>query len=255
MIFEDYLDDNYVPKPIIFLDYNSETESFIIKTQSFILDKALNMYCYYTDDSSNDDFTTWNKMELDFTKDDYFEYTDSGLKKVKDTFDLTTFKQAFYYFEIPLSTAVDKDYKIMFYNFWSNKGSEVVTYEFKYNSALDYVQDELQVKLGLGTKINTAFRFFKDRFGFLYTPIDFIINILTRISNIQYKEPIIHFPRLVIPDTDYVICEGFEYNFNDTLEIPVINTLHEYLLIGVDFFFATTLLGLSYKTLKEVLHK
>ena len=253
----DYLDDSFVPKPVIYLDYNQENDSFVIKTQNLLLDKALTLYCYYTDDLSNNDVTTWNKMEIDFTNDNIvYDYSNYGVRSVNvnSEFNLGS-NQAYFYFEIPVVSAVDKQYKIVFYNFISSSSGDITYYDFNYDNSLDYVQNELNYKLGLSVRLNELLRYFRDRLGFLLYPLDFINNLFNRILSIQYKEPVLHFPAIYLPYNDTLVFEGFDFNFNSLLEFDNVPFIYNIYLNSVDFILIIGLVVLSYKTLMEVVFK
>lgn len=129
LTIEDWNDPHYIPTPKISLGYNEENESFVIKTQNILLDKALTLKCLYTE-TENDDFSTWNEMEIEF-------YTNDFLKETECNF----------YFEIPAIGATDKIYRIVFYNYLYNEAGQITIYEFNYDKALDYVENELKVNL------------------------------------------------------------------------------------------------------------
>ena len=145
---DDYMSDEYVPTPQIFLSFDEEDESFIIKTQNLLLDKALNMKCFYTSDPNNNNLATWNEMEIDFFDNTFLENN----------------PEAYFYFKIPVLGAQDTDYRIAFYNYLSNKSSTVILYEFRYDKALDYVENDLKIELSFSVRLNNLLQYFKDRF-------------------------------------------------------------------------------------------
>lgn len=239
LLVDNYMSDYYVPTPIISLDFNEEEQCFIVKTQNILLDKALNMKCFYTTDFESTNITNWTQMEIDFYNNTFLENS----------------QEAYFYFTIPVVGASDTDYRIAFYNYFSNTAGEIVIYEFRYDKAIDYVENELKINLSFPIKFNILINYFKDRFGFLTYPIEFIINLLNKILNIEYGEPIINIPELYIPGTNTKVFSGYSYNFNILLENQAILNIYNIYLVAVDFIIIISLIVLAYKIIMEVFNK
>ena len=72
----DFLYGDFTDTPTITLDYDEESQSYVLRTQNILLDKALNLKCFITDDSSNDNITTWNEMEIGFKENEIMHSTE-----------------------------------------------------------------------------------------------------------------------------------------------------------------------------------
>lgn len=249
LIVEDYMSDDYIFKPIISLDYNKENESFIIRTQSILLDKALNLNCFYISYEKNDSFnpneiiedteiTSWNKMEIDFENNIYMNSSD-----------------AYFYFEIPIINAVDTNYKIAFYNYFSNKSSEIVYYDFIYEDSKNYVENDLNVHLGVSVYLNDLLRTFEDRLGILGFPLSVVRQFSHKILTLQSREPVIYIPELREPFYNNKIYNGTSFNFNSLLVSDSVIFIHEFYLTIVDMIFIFLFLVYCINTLKSFINK
>lgn len=246
---EEYLSDDYIFKPIISLDYNKENESFIVRTQSILLDKALNLNCFYISYEKNDSFNpnenieeneiiSWNKMEIDF------EYNS-----------FTGMDEAYFYFEIPIINAVDTNYKIAFYNYFSNKSSEIVYYDFIYEDSKNYVENDLNVHLGVSVYLNDLLRTFEDRLGILGFPLSVVRQFSHKILTLQSREPVIYIPELREPFYNNKIYNGTSFNFNSLLVSDSVIFIHEFYLTIVDMIFIFLFLVYCINTLKSFINK
>ena len=235
---EDWNDPEFIPTPRISLDYDEEDSSFIVRTQYILQDKALSLKSLYTDILENEEYSTWNEMEYEIMSSAYTDYS-----------------EWYFYFKIPVIGAEDKTYKIAFYNYTIDKIGPVVTYEFKYEQALDYVENELGKDLGFSVKFNTTLRWFKLRFGFLTYPFEFVADIGSRILNIEYEEPVINIPELREPFNNEKLLDPISYNFNSLLENDTFEFIHNIYLISVDFIIIVALIALAYKVVMEVFSK
>lgn len=246
---ENYMSDEYIFKPNISLSFNEENQSFIVRTQNILLDKALNLNCFYISYDKNDGFnpndqveytliTNWNKMEIDFENNIFMNTS-----------------EAYFYFEIPLINAVDTNYKIAFYNYFSDKSSDIVYYDFVYDNARDYVENDLKVHLGITVRLNDFLKNIESKFGILGFPISIIRNFSNKILTIQEKEPIIYFPALYEPFYHNKIFDGVSFNFNSLLVHDSVIFIHEFYLIIVDIILIYLFLKFCIKTLNSFIDK
>lgn len=244
LMVEDYMSDDYIFKPIISLSFNEETQAFIVRTQSILLDKALNLNCFYITYEKTEGFnpneqiedsviTGWNKMEIDFENNIYMGTSD-----------------AYFYFEIPIINATDTNYKIAFYNYISEKSSEVVYYDFVYKDAKDYVEKDLKAHLGINVRLNDFLKNVESHFGILGFPMTVVRNFCNKILTLQAKEPIIYIPELYEPFYHNKIYNGTSFNFNSLLVNDSVIFIHEFYLIIVDMIFIYLFLVYCVKTLK-----
>lgn len=74
--------------------------------------------------------------------------------------------------------------------------------------------------------------YFADAFGILYYPVDLVIQVLGRFSNISVQEPIISFGSLSL--FGHVIIQPYSYNFNSLLTNDIFKNLHTFYLIVID---------------------
>lgn len=236
------MSDEYVPTPVLYMGFDEEEQAFIIQTQNLILDKALNMKCYYTSDLENNEVYTWQEMEIEFCTNDY-------------THSINDNNEAYFYFKIPLVGAEDTTYRIVFYNYLSEKLSDVVTYEFIYEEAVEYIENDLGIKSNISVRLNILLNYFKERLGFVVYPFEFIGDFLNRILNIEYKEPIIRIPELTIPGTEEKVFNGYEYNFNDMLKNEAIANFYNIYLVVVDAIIIVGVIILAKNTFMEVVSK
>lgn len=99
---------------------------------------------------------------------------------------------------------------------------------------------------------------FSDRLGFLYYPIDFLINLLNRLYSSNYDDVVLTIPAISIPFfEDYgPIFEGTTFNFNTFIkQNEKIEWLYNIYLIIIDGSLIFGFLSLLYKKLEEVMTK
>lgn len=102
---------------------------------------------------------------------------------------------------------------------------------------------------------NELMNWFSDRLGFLAYPLELILNVLDRIVNINFTEPIIQIPDFVEPSTNEKIISAQTYNLNSLLENNVFKTCHDIYFILVDAFIVFGLVNLLKNKLEEVFTK
>lgn len=226
------INDLGIPQP--FCTYERVGDEFIIKTQNFDLEDMQKYKCLYTNDSSNLDYSTWSEMNM------------GTINNIK----LNT-TEYYFYFTVPTDSE-NCMYYFVFYDYKQNAYGypSSLTCDFDYmNEYCDKIQGVLDEEKN---RFQELLNFFKERFGFLTYPFEFIADLFNRILNIDYGEPIIRIPKLYIPGSEQKIFDGYEYNFNNVLENNVISNIYNIYLVAVDFILVIGVVVLSYDTIMEV---
>lgn len=96
---------------------------------------------------------------------------------------------------------------------------------------------------------------FSDRLGFLAYPLELILDILNRIVNINFTEPIIQIPDFIEPSTDERIISAQTYNLNSLLDNSIFKTCHDIYFVLVDAVIVFGLVNLLKHKLEEVFTK
>ena len=96
---------------------------------------------------------------------------------------------------------------------------------------------------------------FSDRFGFLFYPFQLILDILNRLLNINFAEPIFNIPDINEPFTNNKLISATTYNLNDLLSNNVFKTIHDLYFVIVDAFIIICLVNLIKKKYAEVVDK
>lgn len=107
----------------------------------------------------------------------------------------------------------------------------------------------------LNTYFSDLLNWFSDRLGFLSYPLELIFDVLNRIININFNEPIIDIPNIYEPSTNVKIINATSYNFNTLLENKSLKTVHDIYLILVDAVIIFGLVNLLKNKLEEVFTK
>lgn len=102
---------------------------------------------------------------------------------------------------------------------------------------------------------NELMNWFSDRLGFLAYPLELILNILNRIVNINFTEPIIQIPDFVEPSTNEKIISAQTYNLNSLLDNSIFKTCHDIYFVLVDAVIVFGLVNLLKHKLEEVFTK
>lgn len=102
---------------------------------------------------------------------------------------------------------------------------------------------------------NELNNWFSDRLGFLYYPLDLLFDLLNRILNIDFSEPILYIPEIREPVTNQVFIQQQNFNFNTLLEKENFKTMHDIYLILVDAIIYIGLVILLYYKYEEVISK
>lgn len=220
--------------PVPFVSYERVGEYFLLKTQSFSLEEIRNYECFYTN-SFTEDFSTWSDM---------------GIGSLKNVQQNTT--EYYFFFTVPI-TSENTTYYFVMYDYNKQQYSTVSSLNCNFIKMNEYSDKVQEVVKEEKNRFNELVEFFKERFGFLTYPFEFIADLLNRILNIEYEEPIIKIPKLYIPMTDNLIFSGYEYNFNTILENGAIANIYDIYLIAVDFIIILGVIVLAKNTLMEVL--
>ncbi len=157
-----------------------------------------------------------------------------------------------YYFKTEFSFDSLEDGDKFYFVFYDNKlgcFSQVTTYTLESKQDLLLVSQDVTFN---NDKFQRLYDFFKQHFGFLSYPFEFVINLLHRVFNINYGEPVLHFPQITNPLDDTVIFEGFDYNFKSILEIKGISYFYNIYLIAVDAILIFAFIKGCLKTFEEV---
>ncbi len=102
---------------------------------------------------------------------------------------------------------------------------------------------------------NELMDWFSDRLGFLFYPLELILDVLDRIISINFEEPIIQIPDFIEPSTNEKIINSTTYNLNSLLENDIFKTCHNVYLILVDAVIVFGLVNLLKHKLEEVFTK
>ena len=220
-----------IPQP--FVTFSRVNEEFLLQTQSFDENSFNNLECYYTTDV-NADKSTWSKMHL------------GTLNNVQ----LNT-TEYYFYFTVPKDSQ-DTTYYFVFYDTVQKDYGYISSLECIFDNMNDYADKVGNVTEEKKSKLQELLDFFKERFGFLSYPFEFIINLLQRVLNINYGEPVLHFPQITNPLDDTVIFEGFDYNLKSILEFEGISYFYNIYLIAVDALLIFAFIKGCIKTFEEV---
>lgn len=93
---------------------------------------------------------------------------------------------------------------------------------------------------------------FSDRLGFLFYPFELFIDILNKILDVDFSEPVFSIPDINEPFTNKKIISATTFNLNSLLTNSTWNTVHSIYLIIVDAFIVFGLVNLFLKKYKEV---
>ena len=94
---------------------------------------------------------------------------------------------------------------------------------------------------------------FSERLGFLFYPFELIIDILNKILNIDFSEPIFNVPDIKEPFSNTLLISSTEYNLNSLLDNEVFKNVHNIYLLCVDAFIIFALVNLAKRKFDEVM--
>lgn len=93
---------------------------------------------------------------------------------------------------------------------------------------------------------------FSDRLGFLFYPFEIVIDILNKIANINFSDPVIHIPDINEPFTNKKLISSTTFDFNSLLSNSILKNIHDIYLIGVDVVIIIALVNLAKRKWEEV---
>mgnify|MGYP001031969437 CR=1 FL=1 len=223
--------DSGIPQP--FLTYERINDKFVIKTQSFTSEDMQKYRCFYTNNFIGD-YSLWNEMSMGS-----FNNTLTG-----DT-------EYYFFFTVPTDSEDCIYYSVFYDSSLKEYGSPSSLNCFfdEMNRYSDSLSPTISEK---GSKFEELLKYFKERFGFLTYPFEFLVNFFKRILNINYSEPIIHIPELREPFSNSVIFNGLDFNFNSLLINSTFFYLYNIYLIAVDFIIIVLFIFLCKKEIEEV---
>lgn len=96
---------------------------------------------------------------------------------------------------------------------------------------------------------------FSDRLGFLFYPFELIIDVLSKILNINLGTPTFNIPDMYEPFTGGKFISATTFNLNSMLENNIFKTVHDIYLVCVDAFITFELVNLFKRKYEEVTTK
>lgn len=93
---------------------------------------------------------------------------------------------------------------------------------------------------------------FSDRLGFLFYPFELVIDILNKIANINFSDPVINIPDINEPFTGNKLISATTFDFNSLLSNSILKNIHDIYLIGVDAVIVIALENLAKRKWEEV---
>lgn len=93
---------------------------------------------------------------------------------------------------------------------------------------------------------------FSDRLGFLFYPFELIMDILDKIVNINFSDPVIHIPDINEPFTNNKLISATTFDFNSLLSNSILKNIHDIYLVGVDVVIVIALVNLAKRKWEEV---
>lgn len=229
-----YIDGVFSPTPFLSYEYIDD-ENIVITTQKFFADELMQLECSWAKDISTEDLTDESK------------WSSAHIRSYDDTLTNTTTYQ--FYINVSNSEGYgDGNYYFRFYNKTTGK--------YTYGNAeiiFNEIIKEHQVVSETSMQLQRFLDFFTERFGFLTYPFELIINILTKISNINFKEPRFEIPNINEPFTGTKLVSATSYNFNDMLDNDVLKNVHNIYFIIVDVVIVFALVNLCKNKIMGVL--
>ena len=223
--------DSGIPQP--FCTYERVNDEFVIKTQSFSADDMQKFRCFYTI-APGKDYSSWDEMSMGSLNNE------------------STGETEYYFFFTVPKNSEDCTYYFVFYdNNLKQFGSpsSMNCYFDKMNEYADSLNPTVSKK---NSRFNDLLKYFKERFGFLTYPFEFLVNFANRIFNINYSEPVIHIPELREPFNNDIIFNGLDFNFNSLLNNDTFSYIYNIYLVAVDFIIVVLFIFLCKKEIEEV---
>lgn len=219
--------------PQVFCTYERVNNEFIIKTQSFTLSDMQKYQAFYTKEPG-DDYSSWYKMSMGS-----FNNT------------LTGETEYYFFFTVPADSE-DCIYYFVLYDYNLQEYGSPSSMNCSFDKMNEYADSLSPTVSEKNSKFTELLNYFKDRFGFLTYPFEFLIDFFNRILTINYSEPILHIPELREPFGNNIIFNGCDFNFNSLLENTTFSYLYNIYLIAVDFILIVLFIFLCKKVIEEV---
>lgn len=239
-IFSDNNLSNSTGIPVPHVTYKKGSEFFTLRTQSFNENDIQKYTCHYIKVTDDLDLSTFPN----------FDWSEMSIGTLLNT--QLNELEYYYFFHTPLDSE-NCTYIFVIEDNSTGKFGNFTTLACDFSFMNDYsdkVQGVLDEK---ESKLNNLIDFFKDRFGFLTFPFEFIADFFNRIFNINYSEPIIRIPELRDPFYNYKIFDGIVFNFNSLLDNNFYFYLYNIYLIAVDFILIFGFIKFAFSVLMEVL--
>lgn len=219
--------------PQAFCTYERVGDEFVIKTQSFTADDIQKYEVFYTKEPGNN-YYSWDKMSMG-------SYNNT----------LTGETEYYFFFTVPKDSE-DCTYYFVFYDYNLDEYGSPSSMNCFFDKMNEYADSLSPVVSEKNNKFYELLNYFKERFGFLTYPFEFLINFFNRILNINYSEPVIHIPELREPFGNNKIFNGIDFNFNSLLNNSTFSYLYNIYLIAVDFVIVVLFIFLCKKVIEEV---
>lgn len=223
--------DSGIPQP--FCTYERVNKEFIIKTQSFSASDMQKYRCFYTKTPGND-YSSWDEMSMG-------SFTNT----------LTGETEYYFFFTVP-SDSEDCTFYFVFYDYTLNEYGAPSSLKCVFDKMNEYADSLNPTVSEKNNRFTELLKYFKERFGFLTYPFEFLINFANRIFNINYSEPVIHIPELRDPFNNNIIFSGLDFNFNSLLNNGTFNYIYNIYLVAVDFVIVVLFIFLCKKEIEEV---
>lgn len=107
----------------------------------------------------------------------------------------------------------------------------------------------------LGSFFDELKDWFSSRLGFLFYPFELIIDVLNKMLNINFANPVFNIPDLHEPVTGKLLISATIFNLNSLVESGALKIVHDIYLIIVDAFIIFGLVNLAKHKYEEVTTK
>lgn len=96
---------------------------------------------------------------------------------------------------------------------------------------------------------------FSNRLGFLFYPFELVIDILNKMLNINFANPVFNIPDIHEPFTNKLLISATIFNLNSLVESGPLKVIHDIYLICLDAFIIFELVNLFKRKYEEVTTK
>lgn len=239
--------ENYTDSSDIFIeiehnDYeykeylSNDNQNFYIN----YIDNIANVYSnYYKEDDSYYYDCLYSKDYVNYSDDVITEYYDGANTNYSNyyRFYKEIYENGTYYFRL---RKIDKNTgSIISSNIYTVIVDGIVVNSVGENDTIEYYKNTNVVK------------YFREKLGIVFYPIDMVINFMERLENLSSQEPSITVPDIKEPFSGQVFINGFTFSLNDVLVNENIAYIYNIYLYFVDFILYTLLFGLFIKIFKS----